>query len=159
MSSRKHQPSARPPVTSIKQHKINRFSPPLGVVWGVAVGLAIWSMGFTSMLNSDIWFHLGAGRQIVSDRGLPAADAWSFTAAGTRWHNHEWLADVGFYFWSAAGGVDSLVYWEWILLLATYLLLFESLRRLASSTAAGLLAVFAAAVAQPFFDIRPHLYT
>ena len=116
--------------------------------------------GFTVMLNSDLWFHLAAGRLILESGTIPRTDSWSFTAAGQPWHNHEWLSDVIFQAWAQAAGVDSLVYWQWALTVATFLILFRVLSRLSGSFPwSFLLAAFAVVVAAPFFDTRPHLYS
>ncbi len=135
--------------------------PALAWVWYLAAGIAALCLaGFTVMLNSDLWFHLAAGRLILADRAIPSVDSWSFTAAGQPWHNHEWLSDVVYHSWAQAFGVDSLVYWQWGLTVATFLLLFRILARLSGSFPTSfLLTAFAAVVAAPFFDTRPHLYS
>ncbi|HVS04336.1 MAG TPA: hypothetical protein VMT16_16345, partial [Thermoanaerobaculia bacterium] len=129
-------------------------------VWYAAAAATSWSFGYTSMFNSDLWFHLAAGREIWQRRAIPAVDSWSFTAAGRPWHNHEWLADILFHAWAAAFGIEALVYWQWAVLIATFTVLFHLLQRLAGSRpVAWLLLLLALAVAAPFFDIRPHLYS
>jgi hypothetical protein len=135
--------------------------PALAWIWYLAAGIAALSLsGFTVMLNSDLWFHLAAGRLILADRAIPRVDSWSFTAAGQPWHNHEWLSDLVYHSWAQAFGVDSLVYWQWGLIVATFLVLFRILARLSGSFPSSfLLAGFAAVVAAPFFDTRPHLYS
>lgn len=116
--------------------------------------------GFTIMLNSDLWFHLAAGRLILETRAVPRVDSWSFTAEGQPWHNHEWLSDIIFQVWAQAFDVQSLVYWQWGLIVATFLILFRVVERLSGSFLVSfLLTGFAAVVAAPFFDIRPHLYS
>jgi hypothetical protein len=115
---------------------------------------------FRFLFNSDLWFHLAAGREIWKGRSIPVADHWSFTGSGRPWHNHEWLADLLFHGWSQLFSIDSLVYWQWLLEGSAYLLLYRLLARLsASKAAAGLLAVLALAVGAPFFDIRPNLWS
>ena len=133
--------------------------PAVAWLWYLAAGIAALGLaGFTVMLNSDLWFHLAAGRLILEDRAIPRVDSWSFTAAGQPWHNHEWLSDVVYHSWAQAFGVDSLVYWQWGLIVATFLLLFRILARLSGSFPwSFLLTGFAAVVAAPFVDIRPHL--
>ncbi len=127
--------------------------------WTIAAGLAVLALSFHPMRCSDLWWHLAAGRWIVAHGALPKLDPFSFTAAGP-WNNHEWLADVVFDRWTAAFGVRSLVYWYWGVLLATYLLLFDLLRRRGASGWLSLGAcTLAAAASVPFFEIRPHLYS
>jgi len=115
---------------------------------------------FTVALNTDVWFHLAAGRLIWEQRGVPAVDSWSYTAAGQRWINHEWLSDLILYGWNRAFGLDALMAWQWLLLLATFLLLFRLLVRLGSSYLAGfLILALTLQVAGPFFDLRPQLWS
>ena len=87
---------------------VERAAAPL---WLAATAALLWSLMFRFLFNSDLWFHLAAGREIWQGRGIPAADSWSYTAAGRPWHNHEWLADLLYYGWSRAFGIESLVYW------------------------------------------------
>lgn len=130
------------------------------LLWWLAVPATIWSFGYTRMLNSDLWFHLAAGRLIVSEARLPRTDPWSYTAAGEPWHNHEWLADILYHLWATTFGIESLIYWEWLVLAATFGLLFHLLRQLSgSSVTAYLLLLFALSLAAPFFDVRPHLWS
>jgi hypothetical protein len=132
----------------------------LVVVWYLATALAVWASGFTAMINSDLWFHLAAGREIWQARAIPRVDTWSFTAAGLPWHNHEWLSGLFFHLWSRLFGVASLVYWQGAVLVAAFLLVFRVLERLSGSRlAAYLLLLLVLAVAAPFFDIRPHLWS
>ncbi len=138
-----------------------RPSPWPAWIWVLAMGIATLALGgFTVMLNSDLWFHLAAGRLILEGDAIPRTDSWSFTAAGQPWHNHEWLSGVIFQAWAQTAGVDSLVYWQWALIVATFLVLFRVLTRLSGSFPwSFLLTGLAVAVAAPFFDIRPHLYS
>ncbi|HEV2843976.1 MAG TPA: hypothetical protein VG477_03950, partial [Thermoanaerobaculia bacterium] len=134
-----------------------RASAPL---WLIATAALLWSLMFRFLFNSDLWFHLAAGREIWRGRAIPAADTWSYTAAGRPWHNHEWLADLLYYGWSRAFGIESLVYWQWLVVGGAYLILYRLLARLSGSRpAASLLTVLALAVGVPFFDIRPNLWS
>lgn len=143
--------AAAPPADSLA-------GPPY--LWGLAALLTTWGFGYTAMLNSDLWFHLAAGRAIVQDGEIPRVDSWSYTAFGDPWHNHEWLSGVVFHGWSALFGVESLVYWKWLLLATAFGLLFAGLVRVTGRPVASYLATLSAlALAAPFFDIRPHLYT
>ena len=131
-----------------------------GPLWLVATAALLWSLMFRFLLNSDIWFHLAAGRLIWERRSIPATDSWSFTAAGRPWHNHEWLSDLVYHGWTRVFGVDGLVWWQWLVEGCAYLLLYRLLARLSGArAAAALLAVLALAVGSPFFDIRPNLWS
>lgn len=112
------------------------------------------------MWGSDLWWHIATGRWILEHKALPLTDSWSFTRPGQRWLQHEWLADLVFKLLVNLFGMNSLVYWKWLILLLTFLLLFHVARRLTNDPLASYAAVLvAAATAAPFLDIRPHLYS
>lgn len=112
------------------------------------------------MSGSDLWWHVAAGRHIVEHPRLPLLDPWSYTHLGRPWLHHEWLADVVFHGWTALLGLPSLVYWKWGMIVATFALIERTLTRIVASRSAGYLgALTAAAVAESFLDVRPHLYS
>ena len=126
----------------------------------VAAGLWFLSWGYTEMAGADMWWHVAAGRELVQTRTLWMVDDWSFTAHGKDWLNHEWLADLLYYAWVSAWGLQTLVYWKWLLLLATFSMLLLALSRSSGSPLAALVcSALAMANAAPFLDVRPHLYT
>jgi hypothetical protein len=130
------------------------------VLWLVLGALVFLTFGYTEMAGSDLWWHLAAGRDIAA-AGTPwLADTWSYSAAGQPWNNHEWLADLVYYGWASAFGVDSLVYWKWLVVIATFLLLQQSLYRQSGDAFSSVfMSTLALAIAAPFIDIRPHLYS
>ena len=118
------------------------------------------SFGYTEMAGSDMWWHLAAGRELLQTKTLWMVDDWSYTALGRDWLNHEWLSDIVFYSWVSSWGVESLVYWKWLVIIATFAILQVVLSRQSGSYFAGLLcAGLAIAIAAPFLDVRPHIYS
>jgi len=131
----------------------------LGLLF-LAGGLLYLSFGYTEMAGSDLWWHIAAGREILQTGSPWLVDDWSYSAHGADWHNHEWLADILYYRWVSAFGLASLVYWKWLLIVTTFgLLQYLLYRRTGCALAAFICAGMAAAVAAPFLDVRPHLYT
>ena len=128
-------------------------------LWSIAGLFVFWSCGFATLRASDLWWHLAAGRWIVTHCLFPAQDPFSFTAHH-RWVLDAWLSDVLLYQWTHSFGVYSLVYWKWIVVVATCFLLVNVCRWISCERASAYLAVmFAAVVAAPFLDIRPHLFS
>ena len=126
----------------------------------LAAGLLFLSYGYTEMAGSDMWWHIAAGRELLQTGSLWMVDDWSFTAHGSDWLNHEWLADLIYYGWTVAWGVQSLVYWKWLVIIATFGALLVALTRSSGSPLAALVCTgFALANAAPFLDVRPHLYS
>jgi hypothetical protein len=130
------------------------------LLWLLAAILTFWSFGFTTMMGSDLWWHLASGRWLWETRTLNFRDPFSFTRHGQPWLSHEWLSDVIYWGWSSWLGMATLVWWKWSVLVAAFAFLFQLLRKLAgSSLCAFLAALLAIAVGAPFFDIRPQLYS
>lgn len=159
--ARKHRSQRKAVRPTAEPAVLQRAAPPrLPGLWVLAAGLAVWSFGYQVVSGGDLWWHLAAGRWIGEHRALPATDPWSFSAAARPWANHEWLADLVFHGWARLFGEPALAYWKWGVLLATFLLLFKVLWRLARNAPASYLGtLLAAAMSSPFLDIRPHLYT
>ena len=133
---------------------------PVALLWLLAVLLTFWSFGFTTMMGSDLWWHLASGRFISETHSLNFKDPWSFTRYGQPWMSHEWLSDVIFHAWSSWFGMTTLVWWKWAVLVAAFASIFQVLRKISgSSSAAYLASLLAIAVGAPFFDIRPQLYS
>ena len=130
------------------------------ILWVVAGLVLFLSFGYTEMMGSDMWWHLAAGRELIQTGSPWMVDDWSFTAGGGDWLNHEWLADIFYYSWVSLWGVESLVYWKWLVILLTYGTLQYTLARENDSAMAGFLcAAMAIAIGAPFIDVRPHLYS
>jgi hypothetical protein len=129
-------------------------------LWLSAGIVVFWLFGYAEIKAGDLWWHIAAG-QLILENGSPwLVDSWSYTASGSVWLNHEWLSDVLFYAWTSAFGLAALAYWKWLVIVIAYALLQRTLFRLCGNQAAAFLgAVFAIAVAEPYLDVRPHLYT
>lgn len=131
-----------------------------GALLLLAGGVFYLSLGYTEMAGSDLWWHIAAGRELFQTASPWMVDDWSYTARGGDWLNHEWLADILFFAWVDSFGLPSLVYWKWLVVIATYGLLQWTLWRHTGSALAAIFAAgLAAYVAAPFIDMRPHLYT
>ncbi len=63
--------------------------------------------------DPDIWWHLHNADYLVHHHSLPRYDMYSFTVPGHPWINHEWLAELPYYFaWRVLGlrGVDGVAF-------------------------------------------------
>ncbi|HYD47753.1 MAG TPA: tetratricopeptide repeat protein [Terriglobales bacterium] len=130
------------------------------LLWYTAVALTAWSFGYTIMRGSDLWWHIAGGRWMVEQGTWRVFDPYSFTAAGVRWLNDAWLSDVLLYLWVQAFGMESLALWKWGLIVATWVLLFHLTARLSGDRLASYVAItIGLAVAAPFLDVRPQLYS
>ncbi len=135
-------------------------STPLKTLLYIAGAVLFLSFGYTEMAGSDLWWHIAAGREILQTGSPWLVDDWSFSAHGADWLNHEWLADIIYYQWVSFFGLTSLVYWKWLLIVATFGMLQAVIyRQTECPLTAFICAGMAAAMAAPFLDVRPHLYT
>lgn len=111
--------------------------------------------------DNDCWWHVKSGKYIV-ENGLPEKDVFTYTAADTEWHNHEWLAQVIFYKVFAAGEASGFGGWRALILFvsgclwATYAILLWLAARLTGNWwLALLIIVFAIAIGRRTFYPRP----
>ena len=61
--------------------------------------------------DPDIWWHLHNADYLIHHHSLPSSDMYSFKLPGYPWMNHEWLAELPYYFaWRAMGlsGIDAV---------------------------------------------------
>jgi len=137
----------------------------LGLVLGVA-----FSFGFTpERSDNDVWWHLKTGQFIVENGyRLPVVDPLNHMVekAGIAWHNHEWAAQI-LYWWtylageqSGVGGLRALLLGKALILGFTYLALALFAARMAGATLPGILAaLLAAEVGRRTFYARPPVFT
>ncbi|MCZ6651239.1 MAG: hypothetical protein O7D35_11290, partial [Acidobacteria bacterium] len=94
-------PGTVPPLTRL--HRI------LFIWGGLALILLFLGVSITPLTNNDIWLHMANGRWILEHGQVPLADPYSFSAAGHRFHAHEWLAGVIFHLVHLLSGVNGLI--------------------------------------------------
>ncbi len=137
------------------------FKLPATGLWYLAGILAFWSFGYTLMRGSDLWWHLAGGRWIAEQAAIPLTDPYSYTAFGMPWLNDAWLSDLTVWLWSSWFGTYALAWWKWGLIVGAHLLMMRLLHRLCKGDYLGpfLAALAATAIAAPFLDVRPQLYT
>lgn len=110
--------------------------------------------------DPDLWWHVVTGEMILERGGLPAADPFSFTAAGAEWTNHEWGSDVVLAAVYRLAGDRGLVLLRALLFTGAMALLarlaWERFRH-----PLGLVALLLAAVevVSGFLNLRPHTFT
>jgi len=132
----------------------------ISVIWCLVAIPSFLSFGYTRVAAGDLWWHLAIGRWILEHRWIPTVDSWSFTRHGQPWLQHEWLSSVLFQVVAVLLGMPFLVYVKWLVLVASFLLLFRLTWRISGEPISSYLSVLlAAAVAAPFLDIRPQLFS
>jgi hypothetical protein len=109
--------------------------------------------------DPDIWWHLHNAEHLVRNHSLPRYDAYSFTVSGHSSINHEWLADLPYYFvWKLFGlrGIDALAV---SLLILIYLgVLYLSWRESGNFKSAVLATAYAVFLGRVSFGPRTILF-
>lgn len=87
----------------------------------VVVFILIFAMAARTPLDTDMWWHLSAGEEILRTGRILMEDVFSFTRAGAAWTNPYWLAQAGMallYRWhgslalsAAVAGLAALSMW------------------------------------------------
>ena len=131
------------------------------VAW-LGLGLVCLVVSVTVMrpvINPDLGWHLALGRYIAETGSIPDQEIFTHTAAGAPMVAHEWLSQLISFLVAQSFGVLGVRWLHAALACALLLIVFAWLRRDGVSPALALLGVVAyAIVAQPRFQIRPHMF-
>jgi hypothetical protein len=135
---------------------------------GALVAFTAFSMAATPIRSdNDVWWHLKTG-QLVAESGLPNIDPLNHVsqAAGTVWHNHEWLGQ--WLFWQVhelgeavgLGGLRGIILAKASLIALTYLLLALFASRMCGAfLPAAIAAVVACEIGRFTIHVRPPIYS
>jgi len=114
----------------------------------------------TPIRNYDYWWHLETGHWILSHGTVPRVDPYSFTAAGTPWVDHEWLAQVILFMGHTLLGPAGLVWLKGALVLGLCALMTCHVRREGHGASAAAIIPAVALMGASFrLDVRPELFT
>lgn len=135
----------------------------IAIVFAAAtVWMARWPI---AAVDSDLWYHLAAGRWIVGHHRLPASSEWfSFLDPPRAYVDYYWLFQLVAYATQAVGGPVGLIALRTAIWLGTGVVVLHYLlagRRSAAQVAGGAAAWTAAFLLLSFraTDLRPHLYS
>jgi hypothetical protein len=112
------------------------------------------------MAESDLFFRIKAGEEILSRHGLPGRNLFSFTYPDYPDLDTSWLFEIGAALLHRHGGFPAIVVAKTIVLLATFAAAYGLCRRRGAGRLASVLALAAAAyVGRERFVERPHLFS
>jgi len=110
--------------------------------------------------ETDLWWNLAAGREIVLTHSLPRHDTWAFTPTLPEWHNHEWLSQIVFFSAWSAFGPAGMIYLKTFLILLIFLLgAAAALKRGAGPIAVSFFMMLTSIGLYPITSIRPQIFT
>jgi hypothetical protein len=119
----------------------------------------IFMLAHGRVADPDLWWHLHNADYLIQHHHLPSSDMYSFTVAGYPWMNHEWLAELPYYFaWRAWGlrGVDGVAVSTVILIFLG--ILYLSYRECGNYKAAVLASSYTIFLARVSFGPRTILF-
>lgn len=119
--------------------------------------MAIFAMATRAVVDTDLYWHLAAGRYIVETRTVPTVDPFSSTMIGKPWVDIYWLAQAVWYLIYQAWGLGGLALW--VAALATTALAFVWKQLSGPVFVRALIIILAAVVSGPVWTARPHLMT
>ena len=126
--------------------------------WTVILSIALATAD--NFAEPDLWIHMLTGQTILRTGHIPRFEAYSYSAAGASWHNHEWLSQVVLAFLYAHLGVFGLKILK--LLVASILMLALAIGISATGASARvqrLTLILSAVAIAPYMQFRPQLFS
>jgi hypothetical protein len=119
------------------------------------VPLLVFFLIIRTPTDTDMWWHLRAGQEMVQRGQILTNDVFSFTRAGAQWTNAFWLADIAMYVLYRAGGFLALSLAAATLLAVTMLVI---LKQSSGSIQMNVCLILVGAFGlSPFGGVRPQL--
>lgn len=120
---------------------------------------ALWLVVF-SIRDYDTFWHLANGRAMLEQGRIINEEIFSYSALGTEFANHSWLAQIIMYlFWAASGAVGLIVY-KLIMTAAILFCTYRLARVLGASAFGAALAGYSVVfVGLSRFVARPQLFS
>lgn len=123
----------------------------------IIVLLLLLAMAFRVSVDTDVWWHLRLGREIVETGQAVYADTYSWTAAGTVHYNHSAMAQVVLHTaWTVAGHAGLSFFTA---LLAVTGMYFVYRAGSGSVYLQGFILVVGATAASAFWSPRPQMFS
>jgi hypothetical protein len=119
--------------------------------------LALCAMATRAVVDTDLYWHLAAGRYIVEMRSVPTTDPFSSTMLGKPWVDIYWLAQAGWYLLYQAFGPAGLSLLVTALVMVSLIFVWKQLSGPVFLRA--LIVILVAVVSGPVWTARPHLMT
>lgn len=134
-----------------------RRGPQLESLFIAAFVLLGFRLGARPIGDNSMFTHLRTGIDMVSGRGIPRVDPYSYTALGRRWVVQSWLPEWT-YGWAWRLGGSRAVVLEQAVLMALLAWLMLRLARTGSPARTALVGLAVMAIAAPYWSPRPLLF-
>jgi len=116
---------------------------------------ALLAMAIRTPADTDTWWHLAAGRAIVTTGRIPLADEFSHTVRGKPWTDVQWLAQWGMYQVYLLGGDAALAVLVAVLVVTAFA--FVYLRMEGSPFLRAFVIVITATTSSVIWSPRPQM--
>jgi hypothetical protein len=137
-----------------------RRLPPATLWLVLSLLLLVAGLALRPMAESDLFFRIKAGQEILLHHGLPGRNLFSFTYPDTPDLDTSWLFEVGAAALYGRVGFPGIVVGKTLVLLGTFAGAYALCRRRGAGAVASVLALAAAAfVGSDRFVERPHVFS
>ena len=137
-----------------------RRLPPATLWLVLSLLLVVAGLALRPMAESDLFFRIKAGQEILLHHGLPRRNLFSFTYPDYPDLDTSWLFEVGAAALYGRGGFPGVVVAKTLVLLGTFTGAYLLCRRRGAGAVASVLALAAAAfVGRDRFVERPHIFS
>jgi len=109
--------------------------------------------------EADTWMHIKTGQIMVEDMRMMRVDEYSYTKAGEKWLNHQWLSQVIFYFVYKLSGISGIIVFSAIIIFFAFVFLFINIYRKPSWLWAVFLMMLVILFSQNVFLARPLIFS
>ncbi|MCW5888422.1 MAG: hypothetical protein KIT07_09895, partial [Anaerolineales bacterium] len=122
--------------------------------------LAVFAMALRISSDSDTWWHLRTGAQILQTGQVPQTDSYSHTRAGAAWlyPSAAWLSEIQMAALFATFGFAGLNLWVAALVTLAFGFVYAAMPR-GGLFVRGALLVLAAASSAVYWAARPYLWS
>jgi len=129
---------------------------------GILILLVLCSLalGTTKVFESDTFWHIKLGQEILKNLSLPVTVPFTFTGEDVPWVATEWLSEVVFFILYSVGGFSGLTLLNAIVLALCALLIYGSLRaHNCNTTLSFIISLLWAVMSRDWFVERPHIFS
>ncbi|MDD4005163.1 MAG: hypothetical protein PHW69_08185, partial [Elusimicrobiaceae bacterium] len=111
------------------------------------------------LVNTDMFWHLSAGKYMLAHTTVPARDFLSWSRAGAGWTDFEWLLQPLYYFLYSRAGYAGLFALKFTLLAGLSVPVLMTLRLYGLTASAFAVLPLLAVALLPSLDIRPENFS
>lgn len=124
---------------------------------GVTVSLIIFFIALRVPFDSDFFWHLNAGKVMVSQKSPLLIDLFSYTRFGESWINHSWLSQIIFYVIFKIFGFAGIMVFVALITSSTMIFIYQAMR--GHALLKSFLVIFAVLISAVVWSPRPQIFS